>query len=96
MATFKVGQRVRKVKLGGYTEEAPVGTTGTILPQAPHAIGDELTWEPDTTRAIHYVHPWQLAPLTDGEADTWAAGKVRELVKTKPMDVERVKEPACL
>lgn len=100
MATFKVGDRVRKIcplrdeDLARLERHSciPVGEVGTI-----HSPGETLDWR---VRWDGYgvVSPcgrryaameYQLAPLTPPAEDTWAADKVRELVKPKPMDAER-------
>lgn len=103
MSQFRVGQRVRKVsksRAGDVTRpdptRVPVGAEGTII--GPYS-GDNGDWivEYDGYRSSHVLgwfaaYTYQLAPLTP--PDSWASEKVRELVKPKPMDLDRVKEKA--
>lgn len=94
---FKVGQRVKKVAMSrhGGANFIPIGAEGVItalghywIPRIDEHGNDVYTVAYDgheETGACGYM----LAPLTPPAQDAWAADKVRELVKPKPMDAER-------
>lgn len=97
MAKFKVGDRVRRI---GAPCHVPVGSTGTIVEtNVPSDWSDciyhRVEWDGGVAADVIATKESALAPLTPPAEDTWAADKVRELVKPKPMDVEReTKTPA--
>jgi hypothetical protein len=97
MANFKVGDRVRIVD--GVRPEM-IGAEG-VLVAAGGWSGKRGWWLVDVpshpTASNSNVAPptyWDchrsiLAPLTPPAEDAWAADKVKELTRPKPMDVER-------
>lgn len=87
---FRVGDRVKRVQTGpsGFLSPVPLGETGTVtVDNGGESVG--VHW--DNSRAWDkWDHEeswfrWTLAPLTPPAEDAWAADKVRELVKPKPM-----------
>jgi hypothetical protein len=101
MATFRVGDRVRITKAGRYEPVTrPAGSVGTITelnastaPELESAYGAHHRVMVDGIRSRHpqgfEVPVCYLAPLTPPAEDAWAADKVKELTRPKPMDVER-------
>ncbi len=94
MATFKVGQRVKRIRsecsdpiLSGVI---PIGATGTVTGPAVRDGFYCVNWDRITTTADGWAG-WSLAPLTDPGADAWATDAVRKV--TKPQHVEPVAPP---
>lgn len=99
MATFKVGQRVRRVVTGPSKDLEPVvlGATGTIKKNE----GDEprylVRWDEPQPLVVSlgeggrlsYAYGYSLAPLTSPAEDAWAADQVRKV--TNP---QRYMEPS--
>jgi hypothetical protein len=94
MATFKAGQKVKRVRdpLGGADSAAdttmPIGATGTVL---GGAIGSMIGVQPDSGAMEWYCDPASLEPLTDPGADAF----LERIRKLKPYDEPKV-EPRVL
>lgn len=75
MATFKVGQRVRKIAHGNlpWHRGVPIGTTGTILRTAQHFGAEwEMSYDGMPPPPLAYVaNSDMLAPLIDPLADAF-------------------------
>ena len=90
MATFKVGDRVKRAReIVGHAFCAaetplPIGATGTVT-----EVGDWIWVNPDGNESRNWgCAPESLEPLTPPAADAWAADAVRKV--TKPQHVEPV------
>jgi hypothetical protein len=89
MATFKVGQRVRKIayyRRNCPLELVPVGAEGTIV-----GTDTDYQWRvvydnfQAKTHGCYFADSFMLAPITDPEADSWAADAVRKVTKPEPV-----------
>lgn len=89
MAKFKVGDKVRFVRIAGPDGDCLLGKEGVIAP-----FDHPREWEV-SVHFPHIAHRFKTLGCFESELeplvppDTWAADKVRELVKPKPMDAER-------
>ena len=94
MASFKVGDRVRRVRTGPNERglmSIPLGAEGTVTRGTYHpsyspqpVVGVAF----DGGRYSGIVFASTLAPLTPPAADTWAADKVKQV--TQPLHTEPV------
>ena len=102
MATFKVGQRVRKVEMqrpednGGLrylgSPLAPIGTEGTVVALRNEACAVDVAWDGYPSRGLASawrVMLYQLAPLTDPKADAFVES-LKKLAREPQNIPERV------
>lgn len=75
---YKVGQRVKSTVSGGSGVFIAKGDEGSILALPAKSDRYYVGWD---TGARSYSLPEVLAPLLPPAADTWAADKVKQLVK---------------
>ena len=85
MASFKVGDRVKRVQV--VSPEVPIGSVGTVTGAAGFRgrAGYHVAWDgrPELWMdAIWYAYT--LAPLTPPAEDAWAADAVRKVTKPRP------------
>ena len=88
---FKVGDKVKRVRdpegLSASATGMPIGATGVVVD--PQGWFGNVRVRNDANGTEWGCKPCTLEPLTPPADEQWAADKVRELVKPKPMDVER-------
>lgn len=99
MATFKVGQRVKKVRHNGrvpgqpgvgHLHFTPLGAEGVI----EEIAGSEVAVLFDGMEYQLWGFPWQFVPLTDPQADAFMEG-LKKLAR-EPQPVVREAEKAIL
>jgi hypothetical protein len=95
MASFKVGQRVRRVKTAHNTPQGGgVYLHSIVLPGAEGTVegldrdGDCYVRFDSYPQHAVTCYAWTLEPLTPPAEDAWAADKVKQV--TKPQHVEPV------
>lgn len=94
MATFKVGQRVRKIgplvregPRAVWAQVVPLGAVGAIQAVGPDVDGREYTVTYDAYGPHHGAMGYQLAPLTDPGTDAF----IEKIKKLEPL-----REPATV
>lgn len=94
MANFKVGQRVRKVRMNPpRLQVIPLGTEGVIVAERDADGEYGVRWNCDMAGfGFLYASSWMLAPLTDPKADAFIESLkklAREPQPAAPVDVRQ-------